>query len=68
MKAPLLLEPSDWECSDLRGVLPYKGLMERCGPSGYGLGGFCLEQGIDFITLSYMGYLFLANVLNRVGF
>ena len=31
-------------------------------------GDFCLEQSIDFITLSQTGYLFLANVLNRVWF
>ena len=29
---------------------------------------FCPQQGIDFITLSYTGYLFLANVLRRVKF
>ena len=49
-------------------VLPYKGLMETCGPSRYGFRGFCLTQGIDLFTLSSTGYLFLANVLNRERF
>ena len=29
---------------------------------------FCLKKGIEYITFYYTGYLFLANVLNRVWF
>ena len=47
---------------------PYKGLIGTCSQSGYGFRGFCLKQGMDFITLSQTGYLFLANVLNGVWF
>ena len=31
------------------GVLPYKGLMGKCGQPGYVFRNFCLKQGIDFI-------------------
>ena len=32
--------------ASIRGVLPYKDLVETCGQSGYGL------RGLNFITLS----------------
>ena len=37
-------------CPSGEGVLPYKGLMGKCGQPGYVFRDFFLKQGIDFIV------------------
>ena len=39
------------------GVLPYKGLMGKCGQPGYVFRDFCLKQGIEFIRVSIFQFL-----------
>ena len=53
------------------GVLPYKrAIYGGVRPVRVRFSGIliCLKQGIDFITLSYTGYVVLEIVLNRVWF
>ena len=40
---------NSWLLARGRGVLPYKGLMGRCGQPGYVFRDVCLKQDIDFI-------------------
>ena len=56
------------------GVLPYKGLMGKCGQPGYVFRDFCLKQGIEFIIFCLNQDIDLSifvlnriNVLNRVS-
>ena len=51
------------------GVLPYKGLMETCGQSGYVFQDFCLKQGIEFIIFCLnQGIDLSIFVLNGISF
>ena len=54
------------------GVLPYKGLMGRCGQPGYVqyvFRDFCLKQGIEFIIFCLnQGIDLSIFVLNRISF
>ena len=47
---------------------PYKGVMGTCGQSGYGFQDFItLLNRVSFLQMSYTGYGFGLNVLNRVS-